>query len=373
MTVSRLLGPVFAVAIAVIGVTVAGCGDDSDESPAAAPSESAGTSVAEISPERCQANRDAGTITFLTGFDFAATAGGIEFIVADERGYFDDLCLDVEIRPSFSTANVPLVAADTAQFASVGSYTELVRSQPEGAELVAVLVEGKRPIEALVVPADSDVTALADLKGKTIGVKGAMPPTLQAMLRDAGLAEGDYREVLLDGFDPIAHLAQPIDALPVYKSNEPGILERAGVPIRMFDPAEAGIPGTFGVVYTSASFLADHPAAARDTVRAALHGLQDAIADPEAAVDLAVARLEAGASLTEEGERFRWRVESEIVTESTPAGEIPGLIDPAALEAVIDAHTAAGVFASRPDTAGTYDAELARGVLNADGTLAWPG
>ena len=369
MPLSRLLVPVVAAI-----VVVAGCGDDPDDSPAAsAPTTTPTEAPAEaIDADRCQANRDAGTITFLTGFDFAATASGIEFMVADERGYFEDLCLDVEIRPSFSTQNVPLVAAGTAQFASIGSYTELVRSQPSGAHLVAVLVEGKTPIEALVVPAEGPVMSLADLKGKTIGVKGAMPPTLQAMLRGAGLAEGDYREVLLDGFDPVAHLAQPIDALPVYKSNEPGILEHAGVAVRTFDPATFGIPGTFGVVYTSADFLADHPTAAEDTVRAALHGLQDAIADPEAAVDIAVARLAAGASLTEDGERFRWRIESDMVASSTPAGEIPGLIDPDVLEAVIDAHTEAGVFATRPDTAGTYDAELARRLLNPDGTLAWP-
>jgi len=367
---SRLLVPVAAIVLPAL--IVAGCGDDDDSSATPAASAASAPTTAAIDAERCQANRDAGTITFLTGFDFAATAGGIEFMVADERGYFEDLCLDVEIRPSFSTANVPLVAAGTAQFASVGSYTELVRSQPPEAQLVAVLVEGKTPIEALVVPADSDVTTLADLKGKTIGVKGAMPPTLQAMLRDAGLADGDYREVLLDGFDPVAHLAQPIDALPVYKSNEPGILERAGIAVRTFDPAAEGIPGTFGVVYTSAEFLADHPTAAEDTIRAALHGLQDAIADPDAAVDIAVARLDAGASLTEEGERFRWKTESAIVASSTPAGELPGLIDPEALEAVIDAHTDAGVFATRPDTAGTYDADLARRLLNPDGTLAWP-
>ncbi len=372
--------------LAAASLALAACGDDDDNTAPTSPTTEAGgtgetggtgTEAAGIATDRCAANRAAGTITFLTGFDFAATASGIEFMVAQDRGYFDQLCLDVDVKPGFSTTDVQFVAAGTAQFASAGSYTELVQANTQlpSADLVAVLVEGKVGIDALVVPADGPVQAPADLRGRTIGVKGAIPPSVQVLLRQSGLAPGDYKEVLLDGFDPVAHLAQPIDALPVYKSNEPGILDRAGIAYRMFDPAAAGVPGTFGVVYTSAGFLADHPTAAEDVVRAALRGLQDAIADPEAAIDIAVARIQSAAgqtSLTEEGERYRWRVESQIVADSTPAGELPGLIDPPLLDTVIDAHTAAGLFTSRPDLTGTYDADLARRVLAPDGSLAWP-
>ena len=44
------------------------------------------------------------------------------------------------------------------------------------------------------------------------------------MLAGAGLVEGeDYETVLLDGFDPLAHIAiDGIVGFPGYKSNEPG-------------------------------------------------------------------------------------------------------------------------------------------------------
>ncbi len=48
-----------------------------------------------------------------SSFDFAAAASIIDVIVAKEKGYFDQLCLDVELIPSFSTSNYPLVAAGT--------------------------------------------------------------------------------------------------------------------------------------------------------------------------------------------------------------------------------------------------------------------
>ena len=35
------------------------------------------------------------------------------------------MCLDVDLKASFSTANYPLVAANEAQFASAGSYAEV--------------------------------------------------------------------------------------------------------------------------------------------------------------------------------------------------------------------------------------------------------
>ena len=92
---------------------------------AATPTSSAVEAGVAFPADRCEANQAAGTITYLTGFDFAAAASIVEVVVADERGYFDDLCLDVEITPSFSTANYPLVASNEVQFASAGNFSEV--------------------------------------------------------------------------------------------------------------------------------------------------------------------------------------------------------------------------------------------------------
>ncbi len=346
----------------------------SNGSAGAAPGE---VSAAGISAERCAANRAAGRITYLTGFDYAAAASIIDVIVAEDRGYFDTMCLDVEIRSSFSTANYPLVAADTAQFASGGSYAELLRQSGNGAELQAVVLYGRGAIEALLVPAAAGITSLADLRGRTIGVKGDLPPVIVAMLNRAGLVRGrDYREVLLDGFDPKAHLDTGIDALPVFKSNEPGQLTAAGPPYdayTLFDPAADGTPGSFGMIFTSAGFAAAHPSAVEDFVRADLRGWQEAVADPGAAVATAVALIDAAGNpnfLSATGEAFRWKVEAGIVEQATSAGPV-GVIDPAALRAQVDAYTEAGVFESPPAIAGTYST-AALVVYDAAGALIWP-
>ena len=377
-----------AALIAVTALALAACGSDnsssSSSSPstgAAAPASSAPSGLvgsvtsAGISPDRCAANKAAGKITYLSGFDFAATASIVEVVMAKQAGYFDKMCLDVDLKSSFSTANYPLVASGRAQFSSAGSYTEVLTQSTGGAKFAVVVDDGKQSINVLLVKPDSGVKTVGDLKGKTIGVLGAMPQSITAMLVKAGLTDKDYKTVLLDGFDPVAHFRQDIVGRPGFKSNEPGILERAGVPFTAFDPADEGIPGSFGIIYTSQDFLAEHPTAVQDFVRASMKGLADAIADPAGAVAASMALIQTAGNqnhLTQEGESFRWQTESKIVTAATPEGEPVGLVDPAQLEAEVAAYTAAGVFPTAPATAGTYDADLVKGVYDSAGHVIWP-
>ncbi|MEY2755669.1 MAG: hypothetical protein RJB65_2027, partial [Actinomycetota bacterium] len=76
------------------------------------------TADAPIPADRCAANIEAGPILYLSSFDFAATASIVEVLVAESKGYFDELCLDVQLTPSFSVENYPLIAANDAQFSS---------------------------------------------------------------------------------------------------------------------------------------------------------------------------------------------------------------------------------------------------------------
>jgi ABC-type nitrate/sulfonate/bicarbonate transport system substrate-binding protein len=332
--------------------------------------------------DRCAANQAAGTITYLTGFDFAATASIVDVIVADANGYYDDLCLDVDIVPSFSTANYPLVAENDAQFASGGSFSEVVAfADANDTDFVVTAVEGPTAIDSLIVK-PGIATQLADLAGTTIGVKGKLPPSVAAMLATAGLVENqDYTTVLLDGFDPTAHIAiDAIDGFPGYKSNEPGALERAGITFDLFDPLDSDIPGSFGVIYTNQQFVDDHPSAAEDFMRATMRGLADAIADPDTAATTAVGLINSGGNpnfLSPEGEVFRWNTDAALITELTPNGVGYGTPDPDALQNELDTYAAVGLFATTntPDTtpiATDYLSDILAGIYDTDTTIIWP-
>ena len=339
------------------------------EAVAAETTAAAGAMSAEDAAARCATNKAAGKITYASSFDFAAAASIIDVVVADNKGYFKDLCLDVELKPGFSFSNYPLVASNQVQFSAAGSYTEIVNYSKDGAKFVALTDYGKTPIEALVAK-DPNLASLADLKGKTIGVKGDIPPSIVAMLDAAGLKRGtDYKEVLLDGFDPKVHIALPIDAMPVYKSNEPGQLDAANIKYKHFDPTKENIPGSFGLLYTSADYAAKNPTVVEDFIRAALKGMEDAAADPKAAVAISVAKINAAgnqAFLTEAGETNRWNAELAEVKIGL-GGQPIGTIIPAVLDAEIAAYTAAGIL-SVPDPK-AYDATIVPKLYGADGKV----
>jgi ABC-type nitrate/sulfonate/bicarbonate transport system substrate-binding protein len=374
----------------IVAVSVVSCSSDDDagDPAATADTEDGSTTVSsdeaqlviagEAFPdERCAANEDAGTITFLTGFDYAAASSIVDVIVADAAGYYGDLCLDVEIRPGFSSGNYPQVASGTAQFASGGSFSEIVSfSAANDAQFVAATVEGRSAIDTLIIKS-GEATELSDLAGSTIGVKGKLPPSIDVMMRGEGLVEGDdFDTVLLDGFDPLAHIAIPaIDGLPGWKSNEVGALERAGIGIHLFDPLDFGVPGSFGVIFTSAEFAEEHPTAAQDFVRATMRGLSDAVSDPEAAANAAVDLITANGNpnfLSPEGEVFRWETEAALILEGTPEDMGLGIPDVEALQVELDAYAAVGLFGDATPVAADYVVDLAAGVYDTMATVVWP-
>jgi NitT/TauT family transport system substrate-binding protein len=328
--------------------------------------------------ERCAANKAAGTITFLTGFDFAAAASMIDVFVARSRGYYAALCLDVAIEPSFSADNYARVAADSAQMASGGSFGELLDYAGRNeAEFKALAVEGRQDIGTLIVKPGA-VSELTDLRGKAIGVKTAMLPSVEAMLLQAGLRSGtDYTVVELDGFDPKVHIATPdVVAFDGYQSNEPLQLQQAGIAFRQFNPSDEKIPGSFGVIYSNSTFIDAHPTAAEDFMRATMRGLREAINDPTAAAQESVKLLDASdnpLSLSPDSEAARWQFESRLVAASATAAFPLGVPDPVLLEKEISTYGSLGVFHGiTPDYSQAIDATMVASMYDSSGTIVWP-
>lgn len=387
-----------AVALSLVAITaVAACsGDDATiGSPAPSSIENQGTDSVpgdsvppmldvvdgEAFPaDRCTANQAAGTITYLSSYDFAASASIVDVLVADEKGYYDELCLDVEIINSFSTNNYPLIAANEAQFSSGGSFSEVVDfAGSNDAGFVALAVEGRTGIDGLITK-DGEVPTLADIEGTTIGVHDLITPSVKAMLAKQGLVEGeDYETVGLgaNAFDPLVNIEAPgIVGFPGFKSNEPKQLEAADVPFKLYDPSDFGIPGSFGVVYTNLAFLQEHPTAAQDFMRATMRGLADAIDDPAAAAQIAVDRInESGNALflSPDGEIARWGVEAELVAEGVSAEAPLGLPLIEALTDEVTTYAEVGLFDGVPPVIDTMvDASVLLGIYDDSGAVIWP-
>lgn len=383
-----------AATLMAVALVLAACGSDdgtADTTPGTTPGTDPGTTTADTTPvvsdvtagaafpdDRCEANKAAGPIIYLSSFDFSASASIVDVLVANEKGYYADLCLDVQLKPSFSVDNYPQIAANDAQFSSGGSFSEMVDfADANDAGYVALAVEGRTGIDALITKQGA-VTDLADIEGKKIGVKGAITPSVKAMLAKAGLVEGtDYETVLLEGFDPKVHIEVPdIVGFPGYKSNEPKQLEAAGIEFDLFDPSDDDIPGSFGIIYTNSTFLAEFPTAATDFMRATMKGLADAIADPDAAAQIAVDAIEANDNplfLSPEGEAARWGVESALVADSVEPGKPAGLPLVDALTAEVTEYAAIGLFDGvAPDISTMVDDSVLNAIYDSSGQVIWP-
>lgn len=391
------------LAAAAVLLSVTACGDDDDDGTAPTDAPSASTAAvasdattvptaASTAPsgssdivagqpfpqDRCAANEAAGTIRYLSGFDFAATASIIDVVVAEQAGYYDALCLDVELISGFSSANYALVSGGEAEIASGGSFSEVVDyATANDVDIVAIDVEGRAAIDSLIVKPGQAAT-LEDIRGTTIGVKTKIPPSVAAMLAGAGLVEGtDYQTALLDGYDPIAHYnLDGIVGFPGYKSNEPGQLERAGLAFDLFDPTEYDVPGSFGVLFTTREWADANPTAVQDFLRATMKGLADALADPPASTQIAIDLVEANDNpsfLSLEGESFRWATDAALLQAQTPDGDY-GVPDAAALQAELDAYAAVGLFGgTAPDAQDFILADPIAAVYDAQQQIIWPG
>jgi len=302
-------------------------------------------------------------------------------LVAKQKGYFEAMCLSVAIVAGKSIAdNYPRVGTNQAQFATGDSFTEAVQHNAANpsAAVDVVAVDGKTPLDVLVVKAGAAATVAA-LKGATIGVDRAMPASVAMMLQSAGLAEStDFHVAPLANTDATKNAAlHDIAAFAASKSDAPGDLDRAGVAYTLLDPSTSNVPGTFGVTYTNAVFVRDHPSAAQDFMRAAMQGLADAIADPAAAAMIAVDFIDNGGSsasaITPDRETYRWQTEAKLITASTPKGEAVGMPDATVLHDEMNCDAMVGMYAGAPpDIAGDFDPSVLAAVYGADNRVIWP-
>ena len=354
------------------------CGDDSNT--AGDRGDVTVVECAEPFPEaRCEANRAAGTITYLSGFDFAAAASIVDVFVAERAGYFDELCLDVEIQPSFSTDNYPLVAANDGAVL-VGRIVQRDRQrspQANEAEFVALAVEGRTAIDGLIVK-PGEAATLEDLAGHD-RCQGQAAASVAAMLAAAGLVEGtDYDDGAARRVRPDrAHRDRGDRRLPRLQE------QRAG-------PAR---PGRHRRTRCST-----RPTRASRHVRRDLHeptfldrapdggpglrarrdaGLADAIADPAAASDDRgrADRRQRQPELPVAGGRdvpLGDRVE--LIVDTTPDGSDVGVPDPALLQDEIDTYAGVGLFGdgATPKAGDSIDASVIAAVYADDGSIIFP-
>jgi NitT/TauT family transport system substrate-binding protein len=207
--------------------------------------------------------------------------------VAVEKGYFEDVGIEVEFDYSFETDAVSLVGANELQFAVVsGEQVLLARSQ--GLPVVYVAAWYQQYPVAVVSKVGQGILVPDDLKGKKIGLPGLFGANyigLDALLFSAGLTEKD---VTLDsiGYNQVEALATDREeVVSVYTANEPVQLQAQGYDLNEIRVADYVQLASNGLI-TNETTIANNPDLVRRMTEAFLKGLKDTILNPDEAYEV---------------------------------------------------------------------------------------
>jgi ABC-type nitrate/sulfonate/bicarbonate transport system substrate-binding protein len=263
MSRSRRASWIAALLLACCALVVAGCGDDDTASPASGATTSGDTSTPQLRE-----------ITFMAGFQAQANLPFVAVYVANAKGYFAEEGLKVNIEHSAGQdEHLKLLLSKQIQF-TTGTAAQLLSRRADGLPLQAIALFGQRGDQGFVVRADSGIETPADFKGRSVGFKsGVVPAELKGLLATAGLTEDDV-QLQAVGFDPRVFIEGGVDVYPVFMSNEPYAIRKAGIDIKVFDPADYGVP-TLGVTFLAhEDTVREDPELVTHFLRAALRGAQ---------------------------------------------------------------------------------------------------
>jgi putative hydroxymethylpyrimidine transport system substrate-binding protein len=183
-------------------------------------------------------------------------------IVAQERGYFADAGLEVEIvAPADPNDPAKLVAAGQADLA-IGYQPQLHIQVDQGLPLVRIGTLVATPLNSLVALEAGPVDQIADLAGRKVGfsVGGFEDALLQAMLAEHGLAMTDIELVNVNFALSPALLSGQVDAvIGAFRNFELNQLELEGRPGRAFYPEEEGVPTYDELIFIANAAALDDP------------------------------------------------------------------------------------------------------------------
>ena len=299
----------------------------------------------------------------MAGFKPQADLPFVAVYVAQAKGYFKQQGLDLTIQHAAQSEHVQLLATDRVQFSTGSAPDVLKRVAQSDVPLVAIAQIGQRGEQALAVRADSDIQTPKDWEKRLVGIKGSASADYLAILKAAGVDRSKVREVSV-GFDPRVLAQKMVDVYPVFKSNEPDLLAKLGVPVRLFDATDYRIPMLGLAFITNRVTAAQRPDVVRRFLRAALRGLADAIADRDGAIDATMTY-----AIGEDRAHQRFMLDAEI--RDAASADPPGWITRERWAAQESTLGSLGVLAKRVDVASVVDDSFVRDLYR-DGVLQWP-
>lgn len=221
------------------------------------------------------------------------------FFLAQDRGYFKQAGVDVIFdQGNGSGAAVPLVAngAYDMGFGDINALIELAAKKPDDAP-IGVFMLYNRPPFTVAVKADSPIKTPADFVGRKLG-GAANDGALKLFPALCTTAKIDCSKVEIVNMQPSLReqmlMQGQVDGVFGYVTTIRFSARLTGVDpdkeLRFIKFGDYGMDLYSNAIIVSRKFAKEHPEAVKGFLAALNHGIKDAIADPQAAIEAVAAR-----------------------------------------------------------------------------------
>jgi NitT/TauT family transport system substrate-binding protein len=286
------------------------------------------------------------------------------YIVALLKGYYEEAGLEVTLGPGGpDLVPLPLVASGADSFGSTGADTVLI-AREQGIPVVALATWFQTSPVAFMVHADAGINGPQDFPGRRVGMfyGDNVETEYLAMLAATGVDRATIREIPGD-YSITPFLERRVDVWPVYATDQPNTARAAGAEVELIVARDYGVQLMGDVLFTTERFLRENPQTVRAFVAATLRGWEDAVANPDEAIELILSynrelereqlafeadetltllRYGTGATCLGYNDPAAWAAQAALMQELGLLSSPPELEAAIQSEALLEAHAAAG-------------------------------
>lgn len=231
----------------------------------------------------------------------------------------------------------------TEQFVVAGG-DEVLQARAEGTDLVAVASYYRRYPVRIIVPGDSTITSIADLKGHSIGLPGKYGESwfgLLMALKGAGLTTSDVTVQEIGYTQQAALATKKVDAIVGFVNSEPIQLQAAGISAKVIELGD--VPLVSIALVTTGAYAAAHPDVVKAVVKGTVAGMKAVVADQGAAFTASTTYVPGLTdSTTATGAKAVLAATAPLFQNAD--GTVTGTLDAAAWDAMSTAMVAAGLL-----------------------------
>lgn len=222
-------------------------------------------------------------LTYVPDIQFAP------FYVAQEKGFFADENLDVEIRHHGQSETLfGAIQSGTENVVFAGG-AEMIQARSEGVEIVNFATIYQHYPVVVIVPEASEIQTIQDLRGKRVGLPGEFGENwfgLLKMLQEADMTRDDI-EITSIGYTAQAALPQGhVDAIIGFSNNDYVRFLNSDFPVRAIPLMDGEVPLVSVGLGTMQHTLENDKPTIEALRRAIIRAINDIKADPAGAVEL---------------------------------------------------------------------------------------